>query len=82
MRDMAVNVYKVPFYKVDYNYDGLIKKNKEKIGGKVVNASVVLTKERYEELVKNAAKYFSVMGEVSNYLPDELENENQKKLVK
>ena len=82
MRDMAVNVYKVPFYKVDYNYDGLIKKNKEKIGGKIVNASVVLTKERYEELVENAAKYFSLMGEVSNYSSNELEKDNQKKLVK
>lgn len=82
MRDMAVNVYKVPFYQVDYNYNGLIKKNKEKIGGKIVNASVVLTKERYEELVENAAKYFSLMGEVSNYSSNELENNNQKKLVK
>lgn len=82
MRDMAVNAYKVPFYKVDYNYNGLIKKNKEKIGGKIVNASVVLTKERYEELVENAAKYFSLMGEVSNYSSNELEKDNQKKLVK
>ena len=82
MRDMAVNVYKVPFYKVDYNYNGLIKKNKEKIGGKIVNASVVLTKERYEELVENATKYFNLMGDVSYYSSNELENNNQKKLVK
>lgn len=82
MRDIAVNAYKVPFYQVDYNYNGLIKKNKEKIGGKIVNASVVLTKERYEELVENATKYFNLMGDVSYYSSNELENNNQKKLVK
>lgn len=82
MRDIAVNAYKVPFYQVDYNYNGLIEKNKEKIGGKIVNASVVLTKERYEELVENATKYFNLMGDVSYYSSNELENNNQKKLVK
>lgn len=82
MRDIAVNAYKVPFYQVDYNYNGLIEKNKEKIGGKIVNASVVLTKERYEELVENATKYFNLMGDVSYYSSNEQENDEQKKLVK
>lgn len=82
MRDMAVKAYKIPHYTVDYNYDGLINREKEEVDGKIFTVSCTLTKERYEKMKENADMYFELMGKSSELCPDELDEELEKKLLK
>ena len=87
MRDMAVNAYKVPFYKVDYNYNGLIKKNKEqreKLAANETKISELLTFKRQafdenQALVKendDLKKRIKELETELNNKSDKLENLN------